>query len=230
MHVFVVDDHVLFRRCLVDFLTAQEDITEVREAAFPQPALAAVREHTPDIALVDIDLGGQDGLSLASDILDLCPECLVVMLTASQSEEQMRRALRIGAVGYVVKDTEPDSLMVVLRQVMKGEIAFPRAFLIDHLRNTVYSRGAPDTAAPFEHTLTERELQVLQLVTNGMRDKQVAAQLSVSENTVKNHMKSIRAKLGASNRVQATLMGIQLGVVRHPDWSMGQRNGPTDSA
>lgn len=214
MRVLTIDDHILFRRCMVDFLSIQEDIIVVGEAAAPDAALVMVNELKPDIALVDIDLGGKDGLTLARDILQSCPNVAIVILSASQHENQMVRAIQIGAKGYLVKDIEPEDLLVALRQVMDGELVFPCSFLVRQIRNQLTGHRSPATSSE-EGGLTQREREVLQLVSSGLTDKQVARRLSISENTIKNHMKHIRNKLGATNRVQAIILGIQLGVVKN---------------
>lgn len=213
MRVVVIDDHVLFRRFVVDFLLSQDDIIVIGEASSPKAALIMCQEFRPDVALVDIDLGGQDGLNLADEILQNCPDCAVIMLTASQGEAQMRRAVKIGASGYLVKDVEPDSLVSALHCVMEGETVFPRSFLMNQVRHNVQDSGKG--GANNDTPLTARELEVLQLVADALTDKEVAEQLSLSENTIKNHMKSVRRKLNAANRVEATMKGVQMGLIEN---------------
>lgn len=192
---------------MVDFLGAQEDIDVVGETASPQQGRSLATELQPDIALVDLDLGGQDGMILAEEIIVSCPDCSVVILSAYYHHEQMLRALSVGACGYLSKDIIPEKLMEELRRVVQGEMLYPKEFLIKQLKKNIRK-----TTRSLQ-TLTPREIEVLQLVTDGMKDKEAAIKLNVSEYTIKNHMKSVRKKLNVSNRVQATLTGIKLGIV-----------------
>lgn len=206
MRILTIDDHALFRRCMSDYLNDTEDLEVVGEASSGEVGLDLAEKLQPDIALVDYDLGGQDGIALTEKIMARCPDCSVVILTGSEDENQMRRALSLGAKGYILKDIEPDKLVTRLQEIAAGEIAFPQSFLINQARNSVLPQK--------EGALTPREIEVLQLVTDGHTDRSIGNQLEVSENTVRNHMKSVRRKLGVTNRVQATLAGLGKGVVR----------------
>lgn len=210
MRILTIDDHALFRRCMSDYLNDIEDLEVVGEASSGEAGLDLVDTLKPDIALVDYDLGGRDGIALTEQIMERCPQCLVVILTGSEDENQMRRALSLGAKGYILKDIEPGNLVTKLRQIVAGEMVFPQSFLINQAKNSV--RPPQD-----EETLTPREIEVLQLVTNGLIDRSIASQLEISENTVRNHMKSVRRKLGVTNRLQATLIGLQTGIVKKRD-------------
>ncbi len=212
MRVLTVDDHALFRRCMVDFLSAQADIEVVAEASSPQQGEILACELRPDVALVDLDLGGHNGMELAEKIIGCCTDCAVVILTAYQDQEQMLRAVRIGARGYLSKDIAPNELVQQLRKVMQGDMLYPQDFLFTQLKSNLHKNvKKTDT---LDRSLTPREVEVLQLVTDGLTDKEAAVKLEVSEHTIKNHMKSVRRKLDASNRVQATLTGIKLGIVK----------------
>lgn len=222
MRVLTVDDHALFRRCLVNFLTAYDDINVIGEAESYESALQIIRKLQPDITLVDIDLGGQDGLTLTKDILQCCADCAVIILTASQDEANMLQAVQIGASGYVAKSVEPDSLVVAMHRVMNGDTVFPRSFLMNQVRHsTLEDNPVPECSAVQDHGkaqnkgLTAREIEILQLATDALTDKAIAINLSVSIFTIKNHMKSIRRKLKASNRVEASMKGIQMGIVQN---------------
>ena len=210
MRVLTIDDHALFRRCMSDYLNDIEDLEVVGEASSGEAGLDLVDTLKPDIALVDYDLGGHDGIALTEQIMERCPQCLVVILTGSEDENQMRRALSFGARGYILKDIEPGKLVTKLRHIAAGEMEFPQSFLINQAKNSV--RPPQD-----EETLTPREIEVLQLVTDGLIDRSIASQLEISENTVRNHMKSVRRKLGVTNRLQATLIGLKKGVVQKHD-------------
>ncbi|MEJ2509790.1 MAG: response regulator transcription factor [Gammaproteobacteria bacterium] len=230
VRILAVDDHMLFRRCLADYLAAQDGMTVVGEAASPQRALELMEKLQPDMALVDIDLGGDDGLQLAGTITGTYPDCAVIILTASEDEAQMLRAMEIGASGYLVKDVRPENLVAALRLVRDGETVFARTFVDRRLRSQGRQGDAPGAEASASTTstgdvavrgalpgrLSQREIEVLGLVSDGLVDKQVADRLGISESTVKNHMRSIRRKLGASNRVQASLIGMRSGLIAKP--------------
>lgn len=210
MRVITIDDHALFRLCVSEYLNDTKDIEVVGEASSGKAGLGLVDTLQPDIVLVDYDLGGHDGIALTEQIQKRCPNCAVVILTGSEDENQMRRALRLGAKGYILKNIEPEKLVNKLHSIAAGDMAFPKSFLINHVRNSV--RIPKD-----ETTLTPRETEVLQLVTNGLTDRSIASKLSVSENTVRNHMKNVRRKLGVTNRVQATLAGLKKSIVHNHD-------------
>ncbi len=218
MRVLTIDDHALFRRCMSDYLNDIEGLEVVGEASSGEAGLDLVDTLKPDIALVDYDLGGRDGIALTEQIMERCPQCLVVILTGSEDENQMRRALSLGARGYILKDIEPGKLVTKLRHIVAGEMVFPQSFLINQAKNSV--RPPQD-----EETLTPREIEVLQLVTNGLIDRSIANQLEISENTVRNHMKSVRRKLGVTNRLQATLIGLQTGIVQKHDLPLTPKMG-----
>jgi len=228
VRILAIDDHMLFRRCLADYLCGQEGMSVVGEAASPARALELAETLRPDMALVDIDLGGDDGLQLAQLITERYSDCAVVILTASEDEAQMLRAMEIGASGYLVKDVRPENLVAALRLIADGESIFARSFVERQLRGRVRpeadaggdrpdcgGQAAGGSGRP-RGKLSEREVEVLALVSNGLVDKQVADRLGISESTVKNHMRSIRRKLGASNRVQASLIGMRTGVIAKP--------------
>lgn len=213
MRIVVIDDHVLFRRCIVDYLECQADITVAGQTSSPRIALDMIEHMQPDVALVDIDLGGQNGLTLAKRVLATQENCAVVILTASDSEQDMLAAVETGASGYLVKSIEPQALCNALHRVVEGDLAFPRDFLVNQLRRSTQSPsgGGHGVSRP---GLSVREIEVLQLVTDGLMDKQIAHELSISENTVKKHLQAIRRKLGVANRLQASLEGIRRGVIR----------------
>lgn len=210
--VLTIDDHALFRCCMVDYLDAIDGISVVGEAASPEQGLTMALELDVDVILVDLDLGGRDGMKLAEKILTHKPETTVVILTACKEEDQMARALQIGAKAYLQKDIAPDDLVHEIRKIVQGKVIYPQTFLLNQARNNL-SRGG-DAGSSMQTQLTPREREVLQCMSEGLTDKGIARDLSVSDHTIKNHMKSIRKKLGASNRVQASKKGIALGIVK----------------
>lgn len=211
---------------MVDFLNEADDIEVVGEAATPQQGLALAESLQPDAALVDYDLGGHDGIALAEEISIKCPDCAVVILTAFEDESQMLRAIGFGAKGYLIKDIEPEQLVTQLRRIQRGDMIYPGNFLVNQVRSTLGKKDIRKSV-DLANTLTPREKEVLQHVTDGLTDREVGNRLAVSENTIKNHMKSVRKKLGVNNRVQATLTGLRLGIVKKHDLPFsGKSAGP----
>lgn len=209
--ILTIDDHALFRRCMVDYLDAVDDLTVVGEAASPEQGYELVQQSKPDIILVDLDLGGRDGMNLAERILNKDPAAMVVILTAYKEEDQIVRAMQIGAKGYLSKDIAPDEMVKELRKIKRGEMIYPQKFLLKQAKINVTGVGKKTSQAG---ELTPREIEVLQWVSDGKTDREIAVKLSISEHTVKNHMKSVRKKLGISNRVQASLKGIDMGIIK----------------
>jgi DNA-binding NarL/FixJ family response regulator len=213
MRIIIIDDHVLFRRCVVDYLESQPDISVVGETSTAGVGVRQVTELNPDIVLVDVDLGGQSGFAVVEQILQAEVDCAVVMLTASDNDSDMQKAMAIGASGYLLKSIEPPHLCTALTRVTEGALEFPREFLVNHLRN-------PDATTPLAATkepsvLSAREIEVLQLITDGLMDKEIADKLCISEHTVKKHEQSLRNKLGVANRLLASLEGIRLGLATY---------------
>jgi len=212
IHILIVDDHALFRRCLVDFLNNYDNIKIVGEASSPNFAASMIGEKKPDLVLIDLDLGGENGFELAELILNQYPHIATVILTASENEVNMQRALEMGASGYLSKHVEPEDFIVCLQKIINGEKAFSNNFLYKQAKGNVRGINHPDQL--MTNPITNREQQILQKVTSGLMDKQIAVELSISVSTVKNHLKNIRKKLGAANRVQACLIGVHLGLVK----------------
>jgi two-component system nitrate/nitrite response regulator NarL len=212
--VLIVDDHTLFRRCLVGYLEGDPGFTIVGEAGDATSALTLARTHPPDIALVDIDLGRDNGIGLTRRLRAQCPRCAVVILTADHDEHTMRAALRAGAQGYLTKDVTPDRLVAELRRARAGEPLFSASFLLEQLRRPEAEGGGPEPTPAPNGALSEREIEVLQLLADGLTDKEVARRLHIAKDTAKNHAKRIRLKLAVANRLQATMRAIALGLVQ----------------
>ena len=174
------------------------------EVGTAQDAVAAVAEHRPDIALLDVQMPG-NGIAAAEEITSKFPETAVVMLTVSRSNEHLFDALRAGAVGYLLKDTDPDRLPHALRGVLAGEAALPRtlvARLVDEFRERGRKRRIPIVGSR-QVELTSREWEVLQLLRDGLRTEEIAERLFVSPVTIRSHVSSILKKLQVRDRKEA---------------------------
>ncbi len=205
MRIVLVDDHALFRDGVAALLTAWGHEV-VAQAGDGTAALAAVDEHRPDLVLLDVRMPGTSGVEVARMVKELHPATSVVMLTVSEEEDDLFRAIEAGAQGYLMKDVESAQFRAMLESIGRGEAALTPATAARVLRRFVKS---PDAPAP---GLTEREQQVLRLVTAGLRNREIAAQLSISENTVKYHMRNILDRLQAKSRTELAGRAARTGV------------------
>ena len=201
--IAVVDDHPLFREGVMRSLSDIPEFEMVGEGGSRQDAVRIVRDLCPDVMLMDISMPG-NGLEAIRDALDQCPELKIVMLTVSETSEDISKALRLGAKGYVLKGVGSRGLADVVRTVAAGESYVAPALsarLIAGLSNLPDPEEKEDPLAE----LTEREHEVLQLVASGLSNKRVARELDLHEKTVKHHMTRILSKLKVTNRTEAAL-------------------------
>ncbi len=201
--IAVVDDHPLFREGVMRSLSDIPEFEMVGEGGSRQDAVRIVRDLCPDVMLVDISMPG-NGLEAIREALDQCPELKIVMLTVSETSEDISKALRLGAKGYVLKGVGSRGLADVVRTVAAGESYVSPALsarLIAGLSNLPDPEEKEDPLAE----LTEREHEVLQLVASGLSNKRVARELDLHEKTVKHHMTRILSKLKVTNRTEAAL-------------------------
>lgn len=202
--VAVVDDHPLFRGGVQETLAAEPDIELVSEAATAVDAVRIARATSPDVLLLDLGIPG-GGLAAADQISRLCPTTRIVILTASEHEDDVAEALRLGVSAFVVKGVSGQELVRIVRGVSQGE-----AYVSPHLAASMLMRagGARRSGGPAGAVadLTEREEQVLALVADARSNKEIASALSISEKTVKHHMTNVMEKLQARNRVEAAML------------------------
>jgi DNA-binding NarL/FixJ family response regulator len=203
VRILLVDDQVLFRQAVASLLGAQPDIRVVGEAGSVREAIAAFREHRPDIVLMDFSLPDGTGLDATQVILAERPDTRIVFLTVGEGDDRMFAAIRAGAKGYLQKNVPVAELLAFIRGVGRGEMALTPAAGMRILDE--FARSVP--RQPLQHSadkLTPRELEVLRALASGASNSEIAEQLVISENTVKNHIHSILAKLHLRNRREAT--------------------------
>jgi len=201
IRILSVEDHPVFRQGLVMILETEPDMVLVAQATNGVEAIAEFRRCRPDITLMDLRLPGTNGTDILIAIRGEFPNARIIMLSSSDSDGEIRRALRGGASGYVLKSMPQDELLNVIRSVHAGNRHVPAevaARLAEHLG---------------EEDLTPREMQVLQLIRDGSKNKQIADQLSISENTVTFHVKNIVDKLGANDRTHAVTIAVRRGLL-----------------
>jgi DNA-binding NarL/FixJ family response regulator len=210
LRILLVDDHELFRTGLAGLLSYQEDFQIVGEASNGREALEKARELMPDVVLMDIDMPDMNGLQAARAISAEMPYIKIVMLTVSEEEEKLFEAVKSGAQGYLLKNIRTAEMLEMLRGIGAGEAPISRLMATRLLKefarqhqNPVEERETPINPASDLDQLTTREREVLELVAKRASNKEIAATLSISEYTVKNHLRNILAKLHLGNRAQA---------------------------
>ena len=212
LRLLLVDDHALFREGIISLLSYQHDFTVVGEAEDAESALSQARTLRPDIVLMDIELPGEDGVTVTQRLKMEMPEITIVMLTVHDDTETLFEAIKAGAQGYLVKNVRARELLEQLRGLARGETAISRRMAARILEEI---RGQTEPFGPGEE-LTAREMDVLELVAARLSNAAIAERLVVSEHTVKNHMKSILSKLHLHNRHQAAAYGIARGWLPRP--------------
>jgi DNA-binding NarL/FixJ family response regulator len=201
IRILIVDDHPLLREGIVSLVEKQADMLIVAEASNGKEALQLFQQHVPDITLMDLRLPGIDGIETMTAILAQFPDAKIIVLTSFSGDAQISRALKAGARGYLLKDSLRKELLEAIRTVQAGR-----------------KRISPEIAAQIaEHaidtTLTRREIEVLRLIAAGNPNKLVADKLSVTEDTIKMHVKSILSKLGANDRTHAVTIAVKRGII-----------------
>ena len=212
LRLLLVDDHALFREGLIALLSYHDDFKVVGEAEDAESALKQARALQPDVVLMDIELPGEDGVSATHRLKMELPDLTIVMLTVHDDSQTLFEAIKAGAQGYLVKNVRSRELLEQLRGLARGEAAISRRIAARILEDI---RGQTEPFGPGEE-LTARELEVLELVAARLSNAEIADRLVISENTVKNHMKSILSKLHLHSRHQAAAYGIARGWLPRP--------------
>lgn len=209
--IVVADDHKLFRQGLIGLMRAHDDLVEViGEASSGQEAVQLAHQLRPDVILMDIQMPDGDGLQATREIRQSLPEVAVVMLTASELDEHLYEAVRLGAAGYLLKDLDATELFELLVGVTRNEVAMTRV-MASRLLKIMANSKSQDFGT--ESALTEREIDVLQLLAQGASNSQIAEELVITVNTVKSHISHILAKLQLENRTQAAAYALQNGMI-----------------
>jgi DNA-binding NarL/FixJ family response regulator len=215
LEVLIADDHRLFRQGLAGLLNTRPDLVRVvGEAATGRQAIQLTETLRPDVVLLDIQMPEGDGLQAAAQIRQSWPHVRIVILTASESDEQMYHAVQLGVAGYLLKDLDAEELFALLASVARGEAGLTRAMAARLLKRVAHHAQHGHGEAP---DLSERETQVLRLVVQGASNPEIAAQLSISVNTVKSHIRNILEKLHLDNRTQVAGYAVQAGLVSSTD-------------
>lgn len=218
--IVVVDDHPIFRQGVIDTLSLERDFTIVGEAASGEEGLQLIRDLQPHVAIIDVNLPEINGQQVTRALVTEKAPTRVILLTAYDDTEQKIHAMRVGAAAYCVKDVEPEMLVSTIRQVAAGHYVvggdtYDLGELDSWLTQRTESAQRPysDPGEPF-HPLSTREMEVLTQMTRGMSNKEIALELRISHQTVKNHVTSILRKLGVEDRTQAAIYALRRGWVR----------------
>ena len=203
IRVFLVDDHEIVRRGVADLINAESDLEVVGEAGTARQALGRVAATLPDVAVLDVRLPDGSGIDLCRDIRSAYPDIHCLILTAYDDDEASYTAVLAGAAGYVLKDIKGQGLLESIRKVAAGRILIDRSVTRRVVESASSARGA-------EVELSVRERQVLELIAEGMTNRQIGETLELAEKTVKNYVSGLLAKLGMERRTQAAVYGAQL--------------------
>ncbi|MBL8046732.1 MAG: response regulator transcription factor [Anaerolineales bacterium] len=208
--ILIVDDHPLFRKGMRALLEALPDMEVVGEAASGEEACVLANTLTPDVIVMDLQMPGESGISATRAILNASPHIRIVMVTLFEDSESVFTALRAGARGYILKDTEASEMARAIQAVGRGEAVFSPAIanrLIDFF-------AAPHPTVPKEvfPSLTEREREILRLIAQGHANPEIARQLSLSVKTVHNYVSNIFSKLQVADRAQAIIRAREAGL------------------
>lgn len=212
--ILLVDDHVLFREGLRSLSRHWEDFEVVGEASNGLEALEMARELLPDVILMDITMPLMDGLEATRQIKRELPTSRVIMLTVSEDEDNLFEAIKAGAHGYILKDTPSRRLHDFIRGAMRGEAPMSGTMAAKVLDEFNKPQGThEDPCEILVESLSDREQQVLQLVSEGLTNQEIGDRLFLSESTVKKHLANILDKLHLSNRVQAAVYAVRKGLI-----------------
>jgi len=209
--ILIVDDHEVVRNGIRAYLSTLSDFHVVGEADSGEEAVKLVAELIPDVVLMDLIMPGMDGVATTREVRKISPRTQVVVLTSYHEDVHIFPALKAGAISYILKDMKMDKLAETIHRAVDGEVTLHPLVAARVLQNI---RGESSEEETLFTDLTERELDVLRLIANGLSNSQIAAELVISENTVKGHVSNILSKLHLADRTQVAVYAWQKGLVK----------------
>jgi DNA-binding NarL/FixJ family response regulator len=214
IHLLIVDDHALFREGLHALFSAIEDVDLVGEAATGVEAIELAQDLNPDVILMDIDMPEMGGVEATRSILRKSPSTGIVMVTMLEDDASVFSAMRAGARGYVLKGAQPEELLQTIRAIASGQALFGPAIANRMMRffneqETRFKAAMPEEAFP---ELTPREIEVLELIAQGDKNRDISEKLVISDKTVRNHITNIFSKLQVADRAQAIIKAREAGM------------------
>ena len=213
IRVFIADDHTIVRKGIRAVLEIVPDIDLVGEAENGRDAVYRVAELEPDVILMDLVMPGMDGIEAIERIRERQPEARILVLTTFAGEDKILPAIKAGALGYHLKDSRPEELVRAIRQVYRGESSLHPVIA----RKVLEELSRPSNRPPTPDPLTQRELEVLRLVAQGLENHEIAEKLVITEATVRTHVSNITGKLHVASRTQAALYALREGIASLDD-------------
>lgn len=214
IRVLIADDHGIFRQGLQRLLTLEEGFEVVGEAGNGNEAILLAQQLRPDVLILDISLPVVNGIEVTRKVLAALPGMRVVILTMHDDQEYLFQALRAGATSYVLKDVEPGVLLDAIRSAVNGTAFIEPSMAVKLVQEYNRLSEGQGPAARRRSPLSERELEVLELMAEGINYREISRRLCITEKTVKNHSANIFRKIGVNDRTQAVLMGIKRGWIQ----------------
>lgn len=208
IRVLVVDDHPVVRRGIQSLLAEEEDIEVVGEAVNGKDALEQLKTLKPDVILMDLVMPEMNGIEAIQHITTAYPEARILVMTSFAADDKVFPSIKAGALGYILKDSDPEDLIRMIRQVYRGELSIHPSIARKVIQELNRPAKEPLTPSP----LTEREVEILQLIAQGVENKEIARRLVLRDATVRTHVSNILSKLQLANRVQATLYALRTGL------------------
>jgi DNA-binding NarL/FixJ family response regulator len=222
IRVLIVDDHAVVRQGLRDFIDLQEDMTVIGEGANGVEAVGLSGELHPDVVLLDLVMPQMDGVEATRQIIQVCPEAHVLILTSFGEDDKVFPAIRAGAQGYLLKDIRPDQLIQAVREADQGKVQLHpdiakklmSAIASDQQKQAAtQGPGQPSHPPASPSGLTERELEVLRWIATGLNNREIAERMFISEKTVKTHVSNVLGKLALEDRTQAAIWALKHNLV-----------------
>jgi two-component system nitrate/nitrite response regulator NarL len=218
IRILMIDDHAVLRTGLRMIIENHAGMMVVGEAENRSESLAAIANEAPDIILLDLDLGDENGLDLLPELIAAVPDARIILLTGLRDPQVQRRAILLGAMGLVSKQKAADTLIQAIKKVYAGEVWLDRAMIASILNDRINTSVAADqnVEALRIAKLTDREREVIMLIGEGIKNRQIAARLYISEATVRHHLTSVFAKLGVTDRFELVIYAFQHGLAKLP--------------
>ena len=213
IRVLIADDHGIVRKGLTMLLTTERDMKVVGEAQDGQEAVEKAGSLKPDVVLMDLVMPRMDGIEATRKITEAHPEVKVLVLTSFAADDKVFPAVKAGALGYLLKASSPEELVEAIRRVHRGEPSLEP----DIARKVLQELSHPSTEKPTSDPLTERELEVLRLISQGLSNKEIASKIFIVEWTVRTHVSNILSKLHLASRTQAALYALRSGLASIDD-------------
>ncbi len=210
IRVFLADDHAVVRKGIEALIGTEDGMEVIGSAADGQEAVAGVARLKPDVILLDLQMPRKSGLEAIAEIKEHDPAARILVLTSFSDDDKVFAAIKAGALGYILKDASPHDLLLAIRNVYAGKSSLDPEIAL----KVIHELNKPSKLPPTGEPLTEREMEILQLVARGLSNHQIAKELVISERTARTHISNILAKLHLANRTQAALYALRQGIAQ----------------